>query len=114
MKLTKRQREILEGLRYAQDHPLEDDAPDLVEEAGQWWFGFEQTNGKLGLFLLRNVLISPVDSEPYESGHGVVRRYEINSWGRRVLDDPDFEPMVEILKLRRNAERAAKALFESE
>ena len=99
MRLTDRQREILQGLRQAQTDP--ECEHDLVESGGEVWFGLERTSYAPLMFFLRNCLISEEDS-----GSG---RYDINEWGRRVLDDPDFEPEVELIKCIRRAEQAGEA-----
>jgi len=90
VKLTARQREILEGL--ADD----DEDLDLVETKGEWWFGLNRTNAATGLFFLKNMLIAPVNGEEWDDDY---RPYDITSWGRRALKEPDFEPQVELLRL---------------
>ena len=94
MKLTKRQREILEGL--ASDDPEK----DLVEDGELVWFGDQRTSTSMVIWLLRHALVSHDDL-------GGCNHYEINEWGRRVLVDPSFEPMLEIARLRGEVERAA-------
>ena len=99
MRLTARQREILEGLR--------DDSSglDLVEEGLEAWFGDERTSVRTIIFFLRHCLIS------LESNEGCrCRYYRINEWGCRALDDPSFEPDIELAKLIAAAEKAAQKL----
>lgn len=84
MPLPKRAIEILMHLR-------DDEDPDLVCCKGVWWCGEEKTSGKIANQLLRFILIS---EDGYSSED--VRRYHINEWGRRVLDEPDF--LLEIVK----------------
>lgn len=93
MKLTARQREILEGL--AEDN----EELDLVESDGEWWFGLSRTNGKTGLFFLRRMLIKLIDNENWSDSY---RLYEITEWGRRVLTEPDFDPDIEFLRLQKD------------
>lgn len=103
MKLTARQREILEGLweHHHGDNP--DDDHDLIyDKGGGWWFGLEKTSGKTCNWLLAHALIKPVSGENVDWESTV--RFEPTGWARKVLDDPDFEPMVEILRLRAQAE----------
>jgi len=90
MNLSTRKREILQGLAN------EDPDLDLVEEGNIVYFGTSGSSKKMVNDLLRCCLIKPVP--PYKVGDPYVP-YEITSWGRRVLIDPDFEPEVEILKL---------------
>lgn len=98
MKLTKRQREILEGLRLAEtDLSCEF---DLVESDGEVWFGLERTNQKLLIFLLRNCLVSLQD----DSGGGS-KYYKINSWGCIALDDPNFDPQQKLVECIAAAEK---------
>jgi len=87
--LTKRQREILEGL--ADEDPLK----DLVQEYRQAWFGASRTNAQMIFFLLRHALVSQE-----ETSVGFYN-YEINEWGRRALMDPDFDPLGELYKMER-------------
>ncbi len=89
MKLTRRQREILEGLAS------DDDEKDLVQDGREVWFGDERTNAQMIFFLLRHVLISQDESSPG------VYRYTINEWGKRALTDPDFDPLGELYRLER-------------
>lgn len=96
MRLTRRQREILEGLA-SDDHDL-----DLVEDGNVVYFGLSRTSLVLVNFLLRHALIKG------DSLGGCIH-YEINEWGRRVLSDPDFDPALEILRLRGRVELAAEA-----
>jgi len=86
MLLSKRATEILLHLR-------DDPDPDLVCCKGVWWCGEEKTHGKIAKQLLQFVLIS---EDQYSSED--VRRYHINEWGRRVLNDPSFlQEIVSIL-----------------
>jgi len=101
MRLTNRQRKILEGLAS------DDDEKDLVQEGRQVWFGDSRTNAQMIFFLLRHVLISQDESSPG------VYRYTINEWGRRALTDPDFDPLGELYRLDR-AQRAKGVLDEKE
>jgi len=80
MKLTGRQREILEGLAS------DDGELDLVECHGAWWFGLSRTNAATGLFFLRRMLIKPI-----EKWDDAYCSYEITKWGRRALTEPDFD-----------------------
>ena len=96
MKLTKRQREILEGLAS------DDSNLDLIEDSGVVYFGLERTNVQMVMFLLRHALVS-------SDNLGGCTRYEINEWGRHALREPDFEPLLEIAKLRARAELAERA-----
>ena len=101
MKLTSRQREILEGLAS------DDDEMDLIQDGREAWFGGSRTNGNMIMFFLDRVLISQHETSPG------VYRYEINEWGRRVLRDPDFEPKAELFKLDSH-QRAKGVLDEKE
>jgi hypothetical protein len=101
MKLTARQREILEGLRKAQNDLTLTDEYDLVESDGEVWFGLTRTNMSTLLFLLRRCLVS---SDDYDTMS--YKQYDINGWGCRALDDPDFDPEYELFRLQANAERA--------
>ena len=89
MKLTKRQREILEGLAS------DDLEKDLVQDGREAWFGDSRTNGNTIMFFLQHVLISQE-----ETSVGFYC-YEINKWGRRALVDPEFEPLAELYRLDR-------------
>lgn len=98
MKLTKRQREILEGLAS------DDDEKDLIQDGREVWFGDSRTNAQMIFFLLRHVLISQDESSPG------VYRYTINEWGERALTDPNFDPLGELYRL--DAEQRAKGVVE--
>ena len=89
MKLTNRQREILEGLAS------DDDDMDLVQDGRQVWFGDSRTNAQMIVFLLNHVLVSQE-----ETSAGFFS-YEINEWGQRALTDPDFDPLGELYRLER-------------
>jgi hypothetical protein len=100
MKLTKRQRQILEGLRQAEDEASSDF--DLVESGNEVWFGCERTNFPTLLFFLKNCLVSITeDSEHMDSNY-----YRINGWGCKALDDPDFDPEQTLMECIAAAERA--------
>lgn len=92
MKLTKRQREILERL----------DAGEELDDFrhGGWWIGDEQTTGRIGFFFLRNVLVH--EDTTMGAGHSI---YTINEWGRRALREPDFDPQQELANCLREARR---------
>ena len=85
MKLTKRQRELLERMAAGEE---------LVESGLEVWIGDERTNMQMLLFFLRNVLMS---EDAGYSGAGS-RYYYINEWGRRVLIEPDFDPQAELAR----------------
>lgn len=89
MKLTKRQREILEGLAD------NDSLKDLVLEYRQAWFGASRTSTQMINFLLRHALVSEKETTPG------VYHYSINEWGRRVLTHPEFDPLSELYRLTR-------------
>ena len=99
MILSDRQREILEKLRAAKDDPDLD--WDLVESGNVVYCGLERTNFGTLLFFLRHCLVS-VEDQMGDSTY-----YKINEWGCRALDDPEFEPEIELLRLRGKAELAA-------
>lgn len=93
MKLTRRQREILEGLRRAENDPQCE--CDLVESAGQVWFGDQRTNHATLLFFLRHCLVGPDDPACGGSTY-----YHISERGRRALADPDFDPQMELQRAK--------------
>ena len=68
--ITKRERQILEGLRKADKDACSD--VDLVLDGNLVYFGLERTS----------------------------------EWGRRVLDDPEFDPELELVRLMMKAEQA--------
>lgn len=74
MKLTRVQRRVLTIMR-------DDDQELVYSRGGGWWLDLERTNGKLGLGLLRLMLISPDSwaSDDYQC-------YWINESGRRALE----------------------------
>ena len=97
MNLTKRQRQILEGLRSDNlDY-------DLVESGGEVWFGLERTNYPTLMFLLRNCLVQEHDDSGMDTKY-----YRITSWGCLALDDPDFDPGQKLVECIAAAENAAK------
>jgi len=84
MKLTKRQRQILEWLA-TEDNP-EDGSDELVESDGEVWVGAERTNHATLIFFLRHALVKELSVAGYGS-----TVYVITEYGRKVLVDPDFE-----------------------
>lgn len=104
MKLTARQREILEGLKQAETDPHSE--CDLVEDGNQVWFGNERTNHATLLVFLRNCLVTPDEFE------GGCTYFDINEWGRKVLHDPDFEPGIELMRLIAAAKVAGEGTHE--
>lgn len=74
MKLTRGQRRVLEAIRYDPDADL------AYSKGGGWWYGDEQTNGKLALSLIRLMLVKD------ESESEDFQRYTINSSGIRALE----------------------------
>jgi len=91
MRLTKRQRFLLELLTQ--------DEVDVAASGTAVYVGEESTSYGMLKFLLRNMLVKDVtwDDKP------TCRYYEISSWGRRVLTDPNFEPAQELLRLMAEA-----------
>lgn len=87
MNLTKRQREILEGLASG------DEDKDFVQDGIYVYFGNDPSSVRTVYFFLRHALIKGDDL-------GGMIRYEINEWGRRALSDPDFEPQIELMALQ--------------
>ena len=74
MRLTKRQREVLTVMRETGE--------ELVyEPGGGWWFGEGRTNGKLGIRLLRLMLIALT-----QDSHDAFQMFVINEAGRRALE----------------------------
>jgi hypothetical protein len=74
-RLTKGERTVLEKLASNQD------GIELVESIpGGWWLEEEKIDSRIGLSLLRKVLIS---EQQYTDEN--FRRYSINEWGRNAL-----------------------------
>jgi len=81
MKLTNRQRQILEML--ASEDP-EDGSDEIVELGGEVWVGLERTNHATLLFFLRACLVKSL-------GGSLSDVYVISEYGRKALSDPDFD-----------------------
>jgi hypothetical protein len=66
-----------------------EDGELVCSRPGGWWVGNEKVSGKIAMNLLRLALIRVEynDSDSY-----VI--YGVNQDGRRVLEDPDYEPMM--------------------
>ncbi len=92
MKLNKRQRQLLELMR---------DGEDCVDEreADAVYVGLERTNVQMLMFFLRNCLIKGPDTSDVDN------RYELGEWGRRALDEPDFDPQTELWRGDRRVKR---------
>jgi hypothetical protein len=75
MKLTKGQRTILEALATGRELTH-------YKDGGGWWLGNHQVNQRTCWSLKRKLLIK-ADDWGY---------CHITDWGRRALEDPDFEP----------------------
>lgn len=108
MRLTRRERQILEGLRRGEDDLEYDGDNDLAEGGGEVWFGAQRTNHQLLYSLLRNALISKHEDSGMDTSY-----YRINGWGRLALKDPDFDPQSRMLKCMAAAELAAMEMEES-
>jgi hypothetical protein len=89
MRLTVRQRQLLELMRSGED---------CIEERRGVWVGEEQTNVATLLFFLRHCLVSEIENP------GGLRMYEINGWGERALVDESFDPAAELTRAARAAE----------
>ena len=87
MKLTPRQREVLELLNKGGEL--------VCYQPGGWWLNDEhgddagKLGGKTAQFFIRNVLISS-DLMPGDSCH----YFNINEDGQKVLEDPNYEPRI--------------------
>ena len=78
IKLTKREREVLQKMQEGEDL--------VYETGGGWWIGDEPTNGKLAIRLIAMAVIS---QEEY-CGEGV-ERYYINGTGKRLLETGELK-----------------------
>lgn len=97
MYLTPRVREILIRMRNRTDTEEYEDA-ELVEFIpGGWWIGDEKVHGRVGWFLLRHCLISS-DDFTLSGGYRRACHYHINEEGRKVLEDPNYIPVVDRLE----------------
>ena len=67
----------------------EEDGELVWSIPGGWWVGAEQVDGRCGMRLLRLVLIHDEDCGGNEMHH-----FTINEEGRKVLDDPDYVPII--------------------
>ena len=95
MKLTKRQREVLEQLNKPSPENPEDEVypENEITVCGlDVYLGSKRTNHKMVKFLLLNVLISSAG----DFCKGDYRIYNINEWGRRALAEPSFDPYAEM------------------
>lgn len=61
---------------------------DLVQERGEVWYGLHRTSGAVLHRLLRLCLIRE-ETEWNEERH---RRWTLNEDGRRIVEDPEYEP----------------------
>ena len=94
MRLTKRQRQLLELMMTGEE--------ECVEDGGEVWIGEERTNVRTLCFFLRNGLLKGPD----ESGGS--RVYELNEWGVRAVVEMGFDPQAELRKAIQAAEAAGK------
>lgn len=85
MKLTKRQREILDRMATGEE---------FMECGLEVWIGDDdRTSHKVLFTFLRNCLVSEDNVQGSDC-----RYYHVNEWGLRALADPDFEPLRELLE----------------
>lgn len=91
MKLTKIQRNILQQMA---DHIDDEEGELLCSRPGGWWLGCSRVAGPTGFFLLRFCLIRKCSFSSEKT-----ERYTINEYGRRALNEPDFDIRNEGLKL---------------
>lgn len=78
-KLTKRQKEVLSIIQY-------NDENDIMCDGKEVWVGWEQSNWKLVLNLLRLCVIS---KDSYSSGS--TERFHINETGKKALEQGYIE-----------------------
>lgn len=91
MRLSPRVREVLEILRRHSEPAC--DLTELTQAVpGGWWLGNERVGGQVGYFLLRHALIRQTDGDKETMFH-----YVINEEGCKVLDDPNYVPVVDRL-----------------
>lgn len=76
---------------------------EIVKEAGQVWYGLHRTSVAVLYHLLRLCLIR----EETEIGDERLKRWTLNEDGRRLVEDPDYEPPAVALWEKRLREQAA-------
>lgn len=91
MRLTQRQRQLLELMRGGED---------CIQEGLGVWIGEERTTVATLLFFLRNCLLTGPDDS------GGCDRYELSEWGVRALSQIDFDPQAELQKAVKAAREA--------
>lgn len=88
MRLTKRQREILQHLADYENDPHEG---NITCDGLECWVGDNRTNWQTVMFFLTHCLISP------QNGGGC-EHFGINPSGKAALKDPDYEsPLKDVL-----------------
>lgn len=64
------------------EHEHDDEGELVWEKRGGWWLGNDQVDGRIGLALVRAMLVS----QSQDSKVGEFERYHINSCGRVLVD----------------------------
>lgn len=97
MKLTKRQREVLTIM--SDESRAESERELIWAKGGGWWLGDERVGAKTAHYLLRLVLIKHVygTRDEYEA-------YLPYPEVKRVLNEPDYEPVYVRISRGENTE----------